>query len=231
MLLNLLRKVRENPRADLDDELFYTFSRACFLGKTVRVRDSYKENYGKRYLAVFLSEGDGDWIPIRQLLLDFTGKYIELDGFVIEDVIIEKGFIEELVSAIDTSTMTAIAEDISSYESAAAAITDEALQFFPDIRKWNAEAVLTTHRIAYGDGTRAKERLASAYKNILEKAVSAGYSTLSIAPLSDYPLSSECDIATSAVSVFFSLHPDVSLMVTFILPDEEKLGEFLTPSD
>lgn len=230
MLVNLLKRVKENPKADLDDELFYTLVRACFLGKEVRTRDSYKENYGKRYLLVFLTPGEGEWTTLRQLLLDFTDKYIELDGFVIEDVIIEKGFIEELVSAIDNSTMTAIAEDISSYESAASAVTDEALEFFPDIREWNSDAVLTIPRVMYGNGTRAKERLAAAYRNVLEKTAEAGYTTLSVAPLSDYPLSLECDVASSAASVFFTLHPAAPLLLTFILPDEEKLREFLTPS-
>ena len=151
--------------------------------------------------------------------------------FLLEDIIIEKGFIEELISAIDGSTMTAIADDISSYETEVAAAAEESLQFYPDIRKWNAEAVLTVKRVSYDDGNRAKERLASAYRNVLEKAASAGYHTLSIGPLSDYPPSLEGDIASSAASIFFSLHPESPMCITFVLPDEDSLSRFLMPPE
>lgn len=227
MLVNLVNRIKENPREDLDDALFYTIIRACWLEKEVRIRDSIIENHGKRYLRAFLNEGDGQWIPIRRLLLDFTDKFVMLDGFLLDDIIIEKGFVEELISAIDSSTMTAVADDIASYETEAAAVADEALDYFPDIRKWNSEAVLTIPRVVYGDGDNAKERLAIAYKNILSKAATAGYKTLSIAPLSDYPLALEGDVASSSVSIFFSLHPEVSMCVTFMLPDEKSLQSFL----
>lgn len=228
MLINLAERIRENPREDLDDALFYTITRACFLEKEIKVRDSVVENHGKRYLRTFMNTGDGVWTPLRRVLLDFTDKYVMLDGFLLDDIIIEKGFIEELISALDASTMTAVADDISSYETAAAAVTDEALRYYPDIRKWNSEAVLTTPRVAYGDGERAKERLAVAYRNILSKASEAGYKTLSIAPLSDCPLELEGDIAASSASIFFTLRPDAAMAVTFILPDEKSLSRFLS---
>ena len=231
MLIGLVSRVRENPREDLDDALFYTIIRACWLGKEVRTREGVTEDHGKKYLRTFLSPGDGKWIPLRRLLLDFTEKYVMLDGFMLDDVIIEKGFVEELLSAIDDSTMTAVADDISSYESEAAAVTEEALPLFPDMRKWNTGAVLTAGRVLYGDGSRAKERLAAVYRNVLEKAAAAGYRTLSIAPLSDYPASLEGNIAASSVSIFFSLHPEVPMAVTFVLPDEESLRRFLVPPE
>ena len=163
-----------------------------------------------------------------QLLQGKALVHFPLDGFLLDDIIIEKGFVEELISAIDDSTMTAVADDISSYETAGAVVSDEALQFFPDIRKWNANAVLTRPRVIYKDGERAKERLAIAYRDVLKKAAEAKLKTLSIAPLSDYPLSLEGDIASSSVSVFFSLHPETAMAVTFVLPDEESLSVFLS---
>ena len=230
MLEGLIRRIRENPKEDLDDVLFYTIMRAVWLGKEIAVSDTVTNNHGKNYLRTYLS-GKGTWTPIRSVLLGFADEYVMLDGFLIEDIIIEKGFIEELISAIDGSTMTAIADDISSYETEAAAAAEESLQFYPDIRKWNAEAVLTVKRVSYDDGNRAKERLASAYRNVLEKAASAGYHTLSIGPLSDYPPSLEGDIASSAASIFFSLHPEYPMCITFVLPDEDSLSRFLMPPE
>lgn len=227
-LLNLVRRIRENPREDLDDALFYSIVRACWLEKEIRCRDGIVEDHGKKYLRTYLSDGEGEWVPIRRILLDFTDRFVMLDGFLLDDIIIEKGFVEELISAIDDSTMTAVADDISSYETAGAVVPDEALQFFPDIRKWNANAVLTRPRVIYKDGERAKERLAIAYRDVLKKAAEAKLKTLSIAPLSDYPLSLEGDIASSSVSAFFSLHPETAMAVTFVLPDEESLSVFLS---
>ena len=226
MLINLSRRIRENPKEDLDDELFFTLIRSVWLDKSVRVRDSIVENYGKKYLRAYLEEGEGEWMPLRKLLLDFTDSYVFLDGFLLDDIIIEKGFIEELISAIDDSTMTAVADDISSYETDAAVVTDEALAQFQDIRKWNTDAVMTVPRINFGSGDNAKERLAMAYKNVLEKAADSGYKTLSIAPLSDYPLSLEGSIAASSVNIFLSLRR-CPMMVTFILPDNGRLSSFL----
>ena len=100
----------------------------------------------------------------------------------------------------------------------AAAAADESLPSFPDIRKWNAEAVLTVPRVAYGDGERAKERLARQYRAVLSKAAEAGYRTLSIAPLSDYPLDLEGEIAASSVNAFFAFNPSSPMSVTFVLP-------------
>ncbi len=228
LLINLASRIRENPREDLDDALFYTIMRACWLEKEVRCLDSVVSNHGKKYLRTCLSGPEGEWTPLRRILLDFTDRFVMLDGFLLDDIIIEKGFIEELISAIDASTMTAVADDISSYEIAGAVVTDESLPLFQDIRKWNADAVLTRPRVCYGDGERAKERLASAYRDVLAKAAEAKLSTLSIAPLSDYPLPLEADIAASSVSVFFSLHPETPMAVTFILPDEKSLALFLS---
>ena len=106
--------------------------------------------------------------------------------------------------------------------------TERSLPSFPDIRKWNAEAVLTVPLVAYGDGERAKERLARQYRAVLSKAAEAGYRTLSIAPLSDYPLDLEGEIAASSVNAFFAFNPSSPMSVTFVLPDESSLARFLS---
>ena len=224
------RKILDNPRADYDDELFYALVRATWLLTEVYTDDRIREDHGKKYLSVHF-DGSGKKETLRRIILDFADKYLLLDGLILDGLIIEKGFIEEIISAVDSSMMTAIADDISSYETEAAAAAEESLQFYPDIRKWNAEAVLTVKRVSYDDGNRAKERLASAYRNVLEKAASAGYHTLSIGPLSDYPPSLEGDIASSAASIFFSLHPESPMCITFVLPDEDSLSRFLMPPE
>lgn len=229
LLAAIVSRIKENPREDLDDVLFYTISRASFLGKSLRV-GGVREDHGKRYIRTYLTEGRGEMVLVREFLMRFLDSYLMLDGFILEEIIIEKGFVEELISAIDVSTMTAVADDISSYESMAATVPEEALQLYPGINKWNAEAVLTVPRVHFNDGLKAKERLVSAYKHILEKTIEGGYATLSIAPLSDYPLSIESEIATSSVSAFFALHPDRPLAVSFILPDEKSLALFLGSS-
>ena len=175
--------------------------------------------------------GNGDPDAKVSKLLDFTDKYVMLDGFLLDDIIIEKGFVEELVSAVDYSQITAVAEDISSYESESACVTDESLTSFPDIRKWNTEAVLTTPIVRYGSGEGAVSRLANAYKNILQKAMDGGYHTLSIAPLSDFPLNIEGEIANQSTDIFFSLHPESPMCITFVLPDEDSLSRFLMPPE
>ena len=228
ILSSIIRRVRGNPREDLDDALFYAICRSVWLDKEIAVSESVVEDHGKRYLKASLDECNGKTVPIRRMLLDFLDAYVMLDGFVLDGLIIEKGFVEELISAIDSSTMTAIAEDISSYESEAAAAADESLPSFPDIRKWNSEAVLTIPRVAYGDGERAKERLARQYRAVLSKAAEAGYRTLSIAPLSDYPLDLEGEIAASSVNAFFAFNPSSPMSVTFVLPDESSLARFLS---
>ena len=227
LLSALAERIRNNPRQDLDDDLFYTISRAAWLGKEVRIVGTVAEDHGKQYLRLSLRPGEGEWVSIRRLLLDFADRYVLLDGFLLEDIIIEKGFVEELLSAVDGSVMTAVADDISSFETEAAAVSDEALPLYPGIQQWNADAVLSVPRVRYGNGENAKERLASAYRNVLEKAAAGNYRTLSIAPLSDYPLSLEGDVASSAVSIFFALRPDAPMSVTFVLPDHHSLSLFL----
>ena len=228
MLTQLASRIKASPKEDFDDALFFTLCRASALGKKIRTNDGVVTDHGKKYLRTYLSEGNGNWVDIRRILLDFTDKYVMLDGFLLDDIIIEKGFVEELVSAVDYSQITAVAEDISSYESEAAAAADESLPSFPDIRKWNAEAVLTVPRVAYGDGERAKERLARQYRAVLSKAAEAGYRTLSIAPLSDYPLDRVWEIDASSVNAFFAFNTSSPMSVSFVLPDESSLARFLS---
>ena len=219
------RKILDNPRADYDDELFYALVRATWLLTEVYTDDRIREDHGKKYLSVHF-DGSGKKETLRRIILDFADKYLLLDGLILDGLIIEKGFIEEIISAVDSSMMTAIADDISSYETDAAAVADESLSMFPSIQKWNSEALLTISRVASGD--RFTERLSSAYRNLLDKTKEAGYRTLSIAPLSDAMLQNESAIATSAVSIWFSLHPDYPLAVTFVLPGERELQAFLS---
>ncbi len=230
VLEELRRRIKEKPAADFDDELFYTLTRCIWLGKEVVADDMVAEDHGKAYLVTHIS-GSGRRKGLREMILGFTDEYLGLDGLLLDDIIIEKGFIEELISAVDDGMVTAVAEDISSYESEAAIVTDDALPSFPSIRKWNADAVLTAERVRYGSGERAKERLASAYKAVFDSAMNGGYHVISIAPLSDYPIGLESSIAVSAASIYSSLHPDFPMAVTFVLPDEESLSLFLAPPE
>ena len=186
------------------------------------------EDHGKNYLSVHI-ERNGKEVALRTLLLDFTDRYLLLDGISLDGLLIEKGFIEELISGLDQSTMTAIAEDISSYETEAAAVTDESLPLFPDMRKWNADAVLTIPSVKEKACSDFVSVLAHSYRNILDKTREAGYHTLSIAHLSDN-LSREGDIAASSVNIWIAMNPDYPISVTFILPDESALHDFLSQS-
>ena len=109
------RKILDNPRADYDDELFYALVRATWLLTEVYTDDRIREDHGKKYLSVHF-DGSGKKETLRRIILDFADKYLLLDGLILDGLIIEKGFIEEIISAVDSSMMTAIADDISSYE-------------------------------------------------------------------------------------------------------------------
>lgn len=231
VLERLREMIKEKPSADFDDELFYTLSRCIWLGKEIFTEEKVTENYGKAYLSAHIASGKGKRVPLRDVILAFTDRYLGLDGLLLDDIIIEKGFIEEIISAVDDGMMTAVAEDISSYECEAAIVAEEMLQSFPSIQKWNADAVLTVPRVVKGDGKRAKERLAVAYRNVLSKAAAGGYHVLSVSPLSDYPVQEEAGIATSAVRIFASLNPDFPMSVTFVLPDRKSLDAFLSPPE
>ena len=83
-LLNLARRIRENPREDLDDALFYSIVRACWLEKEIRCREGIVEDHGKKYLRTYLSDGEGEWVSIRRILLDFTDRFVMFDGFLLD---------------------------------------------------------------------------------------------------------------------------------------------------
>ena len=228
ILSEIRRRIIENPRKDYDDELFYAIMRSVWLCCSVYTDDMVAEDHGKKYLAVHI-EGKGKEVPLKRILLDFTDRYLMLDGISLDGLLIEKGFIEEIISGIDQSTMTAIADDISSYETDATAVADEALQSFPGIQKWNTDAVLTTPLVKEKDNPDFVSRLSRTYKNILDRTRAAGYRTLSVSPLSDN-LSREGDVAASSVNIWIAMNPDYPISVTFILPSESALQSFLSPS-
>ena len=104
ILSEIRRRIIENPRKDYDDELFYAIMRSVWLGCSVYTDDMVAEDHGKKYLAVHI-EGKGKEVPLKRILLDFTDRYLMLDGISLDGLLIEKGFIEEIISGFSGMRM------------------------------------------------------------------------------------------------------------------------------
>ena len=76
---------------------------------------------GKRYVVISLAETSvGAWLSLRTFLFSFSSEYVEYDGFVMDGVIIEKDFIEEIISGLDESGVSAVIGDVLAEEAEAA---------------------------------------------------------------------------------------------------------------
>ena len=106
-LLDLRDRIINDPKGDYDDALFHLLLRSSALGKEVIVSSHIVTDHGKRYLPSFIT-GGGRSMPLRSLILSFADENVELDGFLLDSLIIEKGFIEELISGMDESGIDAV---------------------------------------------------------------------------------------------------------------------------
>ncbi len=115
-LHNLTAKIAKNPTVDFDDALFHVLLEAALLGKETALSKNTVKDNGKEYL--LLSEGaiTDRQISFYDLFSRFVDEFVDYDGFVIDGIIIEKEFIEEIISSLDMSQISVVKDSIINFE-------------------------------------------------------------------------------------------------------------------
>ncbi len=112
----LTEKIVLNPTVDFDDALFHVLLEAALLGKETYLSGKTIKDHDHEYLEL-LEEGEGlREISFYDLYSAFVDEFIDYDGFVINGIIIEKDFIEEIISALDISQISVVHGDITEFE-------------------------------------------------------------------------------------------------------------------
>lgn len=112
----LTEKIVSNPTADFDDALFHVLLEAALLGKEIFLSERTIDNHNHEYLEL-VEKGDNlRSISFYDLYSAFVDEFLDYDGFVINGIIIEKDFIEEIISALDISQISVVLGDITQFE-------------------------------------------------------------------------------------------------------------------
>ena len=220
-LSQLRDRIVADPRGDYDDALFHTLLRACALGKEVVVLPGHVSDHGKRYVRALLA-GDGRILPLRSLILSFADDNVDMDGFMLEDVAIEKGFIEEIISGLDMSGVDATVDDWRSYEADAVILFDGSYEGIsidsPDI---NADIVI------HASPSDSVHDIASSLKSAFDAMRERNMHTASIPLIGDNP-GLIAAVAMSAVDAFSAVYQDHPLSVTLVSESDELLSSILS---
>ena len=219
MLSSLMRKITSDPRGDYDDALFHTLLIASALGKEVILSRGYVGNYGKRYRHAMI-EGEGRSVPLRSLILSFASENIDYDGFLLDSVIIEKGFIEELISGIDDYMVEAVVDDYRTKEADAVLLFGDGGEVVMELSEMNSDYII---RAPY---SADKKALASSFRTALEMARADSLHILSIPVPEDADPAFFSDVAVTSVYAMSNLYPDYPMCVSFIARDDKELEAF-----
>ena len=219
MLSSLVRKITSDPKGDYDDALFHTLLAASALGKEVILHRGYVENYGKKYRAASLS-GEGLSMPLRSLILSFATENFGYDGFLLDNVIIEKGFIEELISGIDDYMVEAVVDDYRTKE------TEAVVLFSPYADGVAAEeSEMNSDYVINAPLSEDKKAMSIVFRDVLSLLIEMGVHSVSIPVPEAIDPALFSDIAVSSVYAFSNLHPEHFLYVSFVAPSDEILGK------
>ena len=112
----LSEKIIANPTVDFDDALFHVLLEAALLGKESFIAKQDLEDHGKKYLSLVDFGDDLRSISFYDLYSAFVDEFVDYDGFVIDGIIIEKDFIEEIISALDISQVSVVHGSVVSFE-------------------------------------------------------------------------------------------------------------------
>lgn len=116
-LKNLIQEIKENPLNDYDDALFNTFLNYADLGKVLNLRNKIIRDNNKVYLSLTLDvDKEKRLISFYSLFKGFDFDFSSYDGFVLDGVSFEKGFIEEICSSLDTSSLCIKKGDITTFD-------------------------------------------------------------------------------------------------------------------
>ena len=233
---HMLRSVRErilaDPSGDYDDALFHSFLASAGLGKEIFNHHHYIEDNGKRYIAASLSEsGKGAWLSLRTFLYSFSSNYVEYDGFVLDGIIIEKDFIEEIISGLDESGVSAVVGDVLAEEAEAAVIPyagEEVLTSIPADTPQNLIIQLPAPPAMGNDQDR--KHLAESFFLLFRTIKDLNLHSVVIPVFSGYDPSLFADIALSSVSAFLHRYPEYFIQLVFACRDDREL-EALSASE
>ncbi len=116
-LKELISKIKSDPRGDYDDELFNIFLNYSAFSKVGELKNKVIKDGERKYIDIGLDPSDEvRTISFYNLFLAFLSDFVDYDGFALGGIVIEKGFIEEIVSALDTQALCIIKGDITSFE-------------------------------------------------------------------------------------------------------------------
>lgn len=225
ILSSLVARIVSDPKGDYDDALFHTLLAASALGKQVILCKGYVENYGKRYRSAVLS-GEGRSISVKSLLLSFAGDNIEYDGFLLDNVIIEKGFIEELISGIDDYMVEAVVDDYRTKEAEAVVL------FGNDAGSvYSAPSDMNSDYVIHAPVSADKKDLTIIFRDVLAKAMEMGLHVISIPVPDGLDPSFFSDVAVSSVYAFSNIYPDYYIYAAFIASTDSMLERMVGDGD
>ena len=231
-LKSVIDNIVNNPTSDYDDTLFHVFLTLCDLEKEAMVDGEISDN-GKHYIKISLDEnGTGDYVPFKNILLGFEDCNSPYDGFSIGPLLIEKDFIEEIVSAIGISSVSVTAGDVSEFEGDAIVKSVEASEMIPP-----GSAVLE----AAGDdccsdyviyaalpGSADKMQLSSVYFNALRILKERNLHTIAFSSMKCAGFSDKetAEIAESTVDTCLEMWKDYFFSVVFCASDEDEFSAY-----
>ena len=221
ILSSLVGKITSDPKGDYDDALFHTLLIASVLGKEVILHKGHVDNYGKRYRVASL-EGDGRSIPLKSLLLSFAGDNIDYDGFLLDNIIIEKGFIEELISGIDDYMVEAVVDDYMTKECEAVVMFDRDTATISV-----SPSAMNSDYVIHAPLSDDKKTLTHTFKDVFDKIRSMGVHSVSIPVPKAVEPAFFSDVAVSAVYAYSNIFPDYYLYVSFIATSDEMLEKMV----
>ena len=225
LLESVRSRILRDPSGDYDDALFHSFLSSAGLGKEICNHHHYIEDNGKRYISASLSElPGGHWIPLRSFLFSFSSEYVEYDGFVMDGIIIEKDFIEEIISGIDESGVSAAIGDVLAEEAEAAVLPYTGDRIRTSIPAETPQNMIIELPVPPSSGTDEDRRLlASAFFALFNAIREYGIHSAVIPVFSGYSPDVFADIALSSVSAFLHRYPDYFIQIVFACRNDEEL--------
>ena len=224
LLESVRKRILKDPSGDYDDALFHSFLTSAGLGKEIYNHHHYIEDNGKRYVVISLAETSvGAWLSLRTFLFSFSSEYVEYDGFVMDGVIIEKDFIEEIISGLDESGVSAVIGDVLAEEAEAAVLPyngDQIRASIPADTPQNMIIELPVPPATGGEEDR--KQLASSFFALFKAIKRFGIHSAVIPFFIGYDPALFSDIALSSVSAFLHKDPDYFIQIVFACRNDDE---------
>ncbi len=231
-LKTVVDNIINNPSSDYDDTLFHVLLTLGELEKEAMLDGEITDNE-KHYIKVSLDCGDtGEYRSFKSILLGFADCYSAYDGFALGPLLIEKDFIEEIVSAIGISSVSVTVDDISKFEGDVIVKAVEALESLPpgntviDI----ADDDCCSDYVIYAalPDTPDKMQLSSCYFNALRILRERNLHTIAFSSLKCRGFSEKesADIAESTIDTCLEMWQDYFFSVVFCVSDDSEFRTY-----